>query len=185
MAREGDILLLGAGGIAAFVLWKKWAAKREAEEKASFDALVTAAVAEVADKKLPSAGAAPQGPNGPTAAAAPGAAPFVPPAQDTNLWWWPEKEVYVARQNGAWDYMESGVKWATGAKEGEGYLPDDWTYGTKEKIKEGAVEAGKTGVEIATGHDPDEPWIPPGVKWVAFGTLGLGALSIILKQMGA
>lgn len=227
------LAVVGVGGLWLYWRYKK---RQEGAEKASFDALVTAAVAEAEAKKLPSAGAAPQGANGPTTASGPGAAPsapFIPPGQDTNLWWWPEREIYVtrsnpapgvvaraaaraptpcplhnhrrgtsctgrcpryrcernlARKNGAWDYVESGVTWATGAKEGEGYLPDSWSFGTKEKIKEGAVEAGKMGVEITTGHDPDEPWLPEWVlPTVVFGGLGLGAFwlarPIIMKKL--
>jgi hypothetical protein len=207
--QPAGLVLLGVGG--AGIAWYLWKQRQEAEEAEEDepapltpldidqlgvaewqDLTVLGAVpvpAPVPAPAPPKAESPPAADLAPGGAGAPGAAqaPYVPPAEDTNLYWWPMEDpkepaktntVRWGQQNlGQEDLAlwQKGVKWATGAGEGEGYLPDDWTYGTKEKMKEGAKDVVKETVKTTTGHDPDEPLIP---KWVlpvvVFGTLGLG-----------
>ena len=190
---NGGLLLLGVG---AGVLWWCWKRKKEQDAERDVWTAVTTAPEGFSMPEIPAAPvpvpapaqaealpAADLAPGGAGAPAAP-TAPFAPPAGDTNLYWWPmEDPKEDAKKNTVrWGQQNLGgpddswIAWATGAEEGEGYLPDDWAFGTKAKIKEGAIEGAKTGMDIVTDpFIPDEPLIP---RWL-IPAMGIGALGLV------
>jgi hypothetical protein len=101
------------------------------------------------------------------------------PAGDTNLWWFPMED---AKHLGEPDLGEGLIAWATGAKPGEGYIPDSWSViGSKKKAGEAASSAMTTtakavgaGAAEAAGITEDKPLIP---RWL-IPTMGIGALGL-------
>lgn len=146
---DKDKVLLVAGALGAYYFWKK-----SQEPKVEVEVLAPAPAPLPPARPLPKVEAPSKegqvrraGPVQSTQAIPPG-----PPSHDSNMPWWPSNQPGNTQKPSDTGYLgqDSWIAWATGAEEGEGYIPDDWwVIGTKQGVKDTASSAVTTAAEAA------------------------------------
>lgn len=170
---DKDKLLLVAGALGAYYLWKK-------SQEPEVEVLTPAPTS--TPRPLPkievSAPVRRAGPQATSQSIPPG-----PPSHDSNMPWWPSNQAGNTQKPADTGYLgqDSWIAWATGAEEGEGYIPDDWwIIGTKQGVADTASSAMTTAAEAAgkgagtavgtAGEKLMPTWLVPTL---AIGGLGL------------